>query len=148
MQTNGSRRRFLCVLAGSTLAGVAGCGPAQGVGPEPIGDVSAGNVSDLPVGTLRAVGTVPVAIGRDAGGVYALTLTCSHSGCNMAVDGSVSMAEIDCSCHGSRFDANGNVAKGPAPDPLQHFAVEIDPMGMMMIHGAEYVSPQVRTPVA
>jgi Rieske Fe-S protein len=142
-----SRRRFLCVLAGSTLAGVAGCGPQSGVGPDPVGDVPAGNVSDLPVNTLRAMGTLPVAIGRDANGVYALTLTCSHSGCNMARDGSVSFADIYCSCHGSRFNSNGDIEQGPAPDPLQHFAVEIDSAGLMTIHGGQYVPESTRTPV-
>ncbi|HEY4157824.1 MAG TPA: Rieske 2Fe-2S domain-containing protein [Polyangiaceae bacterium] len=143
-----SRRRFLRVLAGSTVVGVAGCGSA-GVGPAPIGDVPAGNVSDLPVDTLRPLGNgIPGAIGRDAGGVYALTLTCSHAGCNMATDGTVSFAGMDCSCHGSHFDNNGDVTGGPAPDPLQHFAVEIDSAGMMTVHGGQYVSPSVRTLVA
>ena len=144
-----SRRCFLSVVGGAALAGagVTACSSA-GVGPASIGDLPAGNVSDLPLDTLRAVGSSPVAIGRDDQGVYAMTLTCSHEGCNMASDGSVSFNGVYCSCHGSRFTNNGSVVSGPAPDPLQHFAVELDSAGELTIHGGQNVSSSTRTQVS
>jgi cytochrome b6-f complex iron-sulfur subunit len=142
-----NRRRFLMVVGQSAIAVPIGCSDPGGVGPEPIGDVAAGNVADLPESSLRAVGSVPVAIGRDSQGVYALTLTCSHEGCNMAVEGTVAFTGIWCACHGARFSANGEVRGGPAPDPLVHFAVEIDAVGDMTIHGDQRVDATVRTPV-
>jgi nitrite reductase/ring-hydroxylating ferredoxin subunit len=60
-----------------------------------------------------------VALFRDAGGIYALSLICTHLGCivNPAPGG------FDCPCHGSRFAADGTVLKGPAPRALPWFKV-------------------------
>jgi Rieske Fe-S protein len=137
-----SRRRVLEMFAAAALCNA--CSGASGADPEPIGDVSAGNVSDLPVGSLRAVGSVAACIGRDSSGVYAMTLTCTHAGCNMAVSGSVSSVGAACACHGSLFDANGAVTRGPAQNPLQHFAVSVDTMGNLTIHGGTRVDATVR----
>jgi Rieske Fe-S protein len=89
-----------------------------------------------------------VAVGRDGSGLYALTLTCTHAGCNMAVDGSVSPNGIDCACHGSQFDANGKVTRGPAQEALTHYAVTVDASGAVTVHGDQTVAATVRTPVA
>lgn len=55
-----------------------------------------------------------VALFRDAEGVYAVSLVCTHLGCivKQAPDG------FECPCHGSRFTADGAVTKGPAPVAL------------------------------
>ena len=129
------------------VGAASGCSSA-GVAPEQVGDVPAGNISGLPIDTLRAVGSRAVAIGRDANGVYAMTLTCSHAGCNMAVDGTVAFSGVYCRCHGSSFSNSGSVLGGPAPDPLEHFAVELDSAGELTIHGGQNVSATTRTPVA
>jgi Rieske Fe-S protein len=136
----------LKIIAAAAAVGV-GCGGKGGVAPDPVGDLAAGNVSDLSVGSLKAVGVQPVCIGRDAAGVYAMTLTCTHSGCNMATDGSVTGGGISCACHGSRFDANGGVVQGPASDPLQHFAVSADASGNLTIHGGSEVDASTRLKV-
>lgn len=55
-----------------------------------------------------------VAVFRDTEGVYAISLVCTHLGCIVK-----SLAEgFECPCHGSRFSADGDVTKGPAPKPL------------------------------
>ena len=148
--SNASRRVFLKVLgAGSVSLGataVIGCGgddPTE----EPASDVAAGNVSSLPEGTLRPVSGQPVAIGRDAGGVYAMTLICTHTQCDMRTDGTVAASGLVCSCHGSEFDGNGAVTKGPATKPLDHYAVEIDAEGEMTIKPGSVVSADARTAV-
>ena len=141
------RRRFL-VLAGASVgaAGVAcGSGPVE---PASVGDVPAGNVSSLPVGSLNAVGGQPVCIGRDSRGAYAMTLTCTHAGCDIGTMGDVSPSGLLCGCHGSRFDANGNVVSGPAPAPLDHFAVTVDGSGNLTIHGGQVVDAGTRLAVA
>ncbi len=56
----------------------------------------------------------PVALYRDADGVYAVSLTCTHLGCIVKK----SPEGFECPCHGSRFAADGEVTKGPAPQPL------------------------------
>ena len=55
-----------------------------------------------------------VALFRDAEGVFAISLVCTHLGCIVKgiPDG------FECPCHGSRFEPDGGVTKGPAPTAL------------------------------
>lgn len=55
-----------------------------------------------------------VAVVRDADGVYAVSLICTHLGCVVKT----SQTGFDCPCHGSRFSADGSVTHGPAPVAL------------------------------
>jgi nitrite reductase/ring-hydroxylating ferredoxin subunit len=137
-----NRRRFLTVLG--AVAVIPACSGTPSGEPVPVGDVPAGNINDLPVGSLLAIGLDPVCVGRDKRGVYAMTLTCSHQGCNMAVDGYVSSRGLSCSCHGSGFDANGNVVQGPATVPLVQYAVTMDHAGDLTIRGGTMVEPDER----
>lgn len=140
-----SRRCVLKILAGGAAA--SACTNPPAADPEPFGTVQVGMVADYPVGSLEPVGTLPVALGRDEQGLYAMTLTCSHTGCNMAIDGDVTRSGAYCWCHGSRFDANGNVTHGPAEKALAHFAVTVDADGVITIDGEQRVKTSVRTPV-
>ncbi len=77
----------------------------------------------LPESLAEGVPYVPsgrsVALYRDAKGIYAVSLVCTHLGCI------VKSAEggFECPCHGSRFAADGAVLKGPAPRSLPWFKV-------------------------
>lgn len=149
MSIHCSRRVALKVLAGGGAGVVvAGCGAPSGAQPAQVGTIEAGVVADYPVGSLEAVGNTAVAVGRDAKGLYAMTLTCTHAGCNMAIDGNVSASGVYCSCHGSVFDANGGVTHGPAREPLAHFALTVDANGTITVHGDEEVDAATRTAVA
>jgi Rieske Fe-S protein len=73
-----------------------------------------------------------VLIGRDAGGLYALTSICTHKQCNLDSTGLGAIITtggqsvgIQCACHGSRFDNTGAVTHGPATKPLQAFALSL-----------------------
>jgi nitrite reductase/ring-hydroxylating ferredoxin subunit len=144
-----TRRHFLAVVSTGAAAALAGCsGASGGVEPEAFGDVSGGSVAELPVGTIKAIPGVPAAVGRDAGGVYALTLTCTHNGCTVTVVGIGTNASFSCPCHGSKFDKNGDVTQGPAADPLVHFAVDIDAAGNITVHGGMRVDATIRHAVA
>lgn len=130
-------------MCGASVACSAlACGSDSG-DPTPIGDVNAGLVSALPVGTLKNMGGGAV-IGRDAEGFYALTSTCTHQGGTVVpVDaGTV----LQCPRHGSRFDKNGAVLKGPASSPLAHYRVTIEPDNSVIIHGGTQVASNVRVP--
>jgi len=144
------RRYFLKVLAATaalpSLSTAAGCSSST-VSPETFGDVSGGTVASLPVGTLRVVSGVSAAIGRDAKGVYAMTLTCTHQGCDISTHGTVSADGVACSCHGSTFDANGAVTGGPASAPLAHFSVTADAAGNLTVHGAQQIDSATRLAV-
>jgi cytochrome b6-f complex iron-sulfur subunit len=137
-----NRRSFLAVVASGAAAGACSGG---NTGPAAFGDVSAGNVKDVPVGALSLVGSEPVVLGRDAAGLYAMTVTCTHQGCDVEPAGSGTSARLDCPCHGSQFDRNGGVVHGPASAPLAHFAVDVDASGNITIHGGQQVAASVRT---
>ena len=63
-----------------------------------------------------------VAVFKDAGGVYAVSIICTHLGCVVKpnADG------FECPCHGSKFTSEGEVQKGPAPMPLPWLKVSVD----------------------
>ena len=127
----------VAVLASSTLVA---CGP-------PFGVIAAGNASELAVGQIKVVPGAPAAIARDAQGVYAMTLVCTHAGCDISTQGSVSASGIVCDCHGSRFDVDGNVVAGPASSPLQHYQVSADAGGNLTIDGNVPVASSARLAV-
>jgi nitrite reductase/ring-hydroxylating ferredoxin subunit len=136
------RRHFLAMCGGACT--FAACSGANG-DPRPFGDVSAGNGSDVGVGYLAVVGSEPVILGRDEGGLYAMTNTCTHEGCDTETAGSGNSASVRCPCHGSAFDRNGTVTRGPARNALVHFAVSVDANGEITIHGGTPVDASVRT---
>jgi Rieske Fe-S protein len=150
MAIEAGRRSFLRLCtAGATFCGFAGActNNADGFEPASFGDVTAGKSADFPEGTLVRLGSSPVFLGRDAGGFYALTSTCTHAGCTVATQGSGASASLACPCHGSRFDRNGAVVAGPASAPLVHFAVEVTG-GDVIVHGGTRVDAATRTPPA
>ena len=143
-----TRRKFLVIVAAGAAVpaiAVSGCsGGGTGAEPEPFGDVSAGNVNTLAVGALQIVQGAPAVLGRDDAGVYAMTITCTHAGCPVSASGTGVDAQLFCPCHGSQFDRNGNVQRGPAASPLAHFAVSIDASGNITVHGGTRVDAGVR----
>ncbi|HEX5937479.1 MAG TPA: FAD-dependent oxidoreductase [Actinomycetota bacterium] len=69
-------------------------------------------------GALVSVDGRQVAFYRDEEGrTVELSARCTHMGCT--VDWNDSAKTWDCPCHGSRFAADGSVARGPAADPLE-----------------------------
>jgi cytochrome b6-f complex iron-sulfur subunit len=131
------------IRAAAATAAVVAVGSVVACGP-PFGVVSAGNASALAVGDVKVVTGASACIARDAQGVYAMTLICTHQGCDMSMQGLVSASGIDCGCHGSRFDVDGNVVNGPASSPLQHYQVTADAQGNLTIDGNVPVPATVR----
>lgn len=132
------KRRSLLLLGGALALR---CGDT---GVPLAAEIPAGNASALAAGTLEAIAGQGVAIGRDAKGIYALSLICTHQGCDMSSSGSVSGSGIECFCHGSFFDAQGNVLGGPARGNLVHFAVTEDASGSLTIHTDQTVPESTR----
>ena len=143
--TGFSRRRFLVVGCGALAAHQLGCGGHDtAVLPATI---SAGPASAVAAGSLSAVPGAPAAIGRDAGGIYAISLVCTHEACDISQGGVVSTSLIACPCHGSQFSGMGALLVGPATRPLPHLAVTADASGQLTIHGDQVVAADVRLQV-
>jgi Rieske Fe-S protein len=67
-----------------------------------------------------------VAAFRDEdGAVTALSPYCTHLRCVVGFDAAA--REWRCPCHGSRFDLNGGVVRGPARRPLERVALSRQP---------------------
>jgi len=62
-----------------------------------------------------------VALFRDAQGVYAISIICTHLGCIVKP----SAQGFECPCHGSMYAPDGTVTKGPAPRALDWLSVSI-----------------------
>ncbi|SEH90685.1 Rieske [2Fe-2S] domain-containing protein [Mycolicibacterium rutilum] len=113
--------------AATTLAACSTYGKKPEAPPAdtPTGSTAAANVltktSDVPVGAGVIVDEV-VVTQPTAGEFLAFSTTCTHAGCavNKVADGL-----IQCPCHGSRFNLDGSVAKGPASRPLQTETVSV-----------------------
>lgn len=69
---------------------------------------------------------------------YAISAVCTHLGCiaNWKSEDDI----IACPCHGSKFDKEGKVIDGPAPRPLQRFAISVDEQGQLIVDKGVIVS--------
>lgn len=74
---------------------------------------------DLPVQGALVYREARVAVLREGDRVYAMSLICTHLGCTV----NVTPGGLVCPCHGSSFDREGRVLKGPADRPLARLQV-------------------------
>jgi len=66
---------------------------------------------------------------RTREGFHAISAVCTHLGCITARSDEGSFL---CPCHGSRFDAHGNVTGGPAPKALAWWELSVSPEGQLI----------------
>jgi cytochrome b6-f complex iron-sulfur subunit len=71
---------------------------------------------------------------------HVISAICTHLGCTVQWRDS----EFDCPCHGSRFAPDGQVLSGPAPRPLEFFAVDRAPDGRLEVDSGSEVSAAFR----
>ncbi|MBP7845768.1 MAG: ubiquinol-cytochrome c reductase iron-sulfur subunit [Proteobacteria bacterium] len=75
--------------------------------------------------------TEKVWIYKSPTGIVALSAVCTHLGCTPnwlnAED------KFKCPCHGSGFRSSGLNFEGPAPRPLERFAIALDDSGQIVI---------------
>lgn len=89
---------------------------------------------------IRAMGII---VGRDARGIYAFSALCTHQSCTVTVE---TDGASNCACHGSRFDNNGAVVRGPASEDLNHYGVIVC-AGRVRVDRGVIVPPTTRTTV-
>lgn len=122
-------RRHALVGTGITLAAgtVAGCAtygkpPAETSPPAAApGAPVIAKTADVPVGSGVIVGDV-VITQPTAGDFQGFSSVCTHAGCTVS---EVVGASINCPCHGSSFNLDGTVAKGPAKRPLDSTQIAV-----------------------
>jgi Rieske Fe-S protein len=73
---------------------------------------------------------VPALLVRSKAGFVALSLVCTHLGCTVdeSPDG------FTCPCHGSRYDRQGEVLRGPAGRALRRLPIETDADGNLILY--------------
>lgn len=125
----GTCRVCLLGAAGASLINLAACSPSIGIA------VSKTQVTDNKVSVLiAAFEKTPlqiispekypyeVAVQKEQDGTYkALLLKCTHYDNPIQQDGN----GYSCSFHGSRFDKEGKVLKGPASEPLTQLKTSV-----------------------
>ena len=131
-----SRRRFLAQLAGGLglTAGVTTGLPGCATVPVYPATLSAGRIVlkrselDEAMAAKRVVQlSTPGFDGSillfqvESGEYRALDATCTHQGCQVRPAG----GGMTCPCHGSRFDLEGEVVRGPAQKPLRRYKTDI-----------------------
>ncbi len=84
----------------------------------------------------------PVALFRDAEGVYAISTVCTHLGCLVRPEA----GGFHCPCHGSVFAADGTVIKGPAPSPLPWLRVTSAGGGAVVVDEGAFVAAGTKEP--
>jgi len=96
------------------LVGAAGPLRAEDIGPE-------GSV----VGRSR-LGKILVVRRED--GLVGLQATCTHLGCTVAWDATT--GQVECPCHGARYNLHGEILGGPAREPLEQVSLTVEEGGI------------------
>jgi cytochrome b6-f complex iron-sulfur subunit len=89
-----------------------------------------GLASDYPPGSRSLIADVPAILINEASGFMALSLVCTHLGCTVEQKDN----GFACPCHGSRYDAEGKVVRGPAQKALRLLRVEQNAQGHLILH--------------
>ncbi len=130
-------RRDLLKLATSAVLSMAGVIAGAGLlrfldfqsEPSPQTEFDLGLASSYPIGSRTTEPNVPALILHTQEGFRALSLVCTHLGCTVeqAPEG------FACPCHGSRYDAQGAVTRGPASQPLRQLRAEVNEAGHLVV---------------
>lgn len=75
-------------------------------------------------------------------GIYALSTVCTHLGCTPNY--LPNEAKFKCPCHGSGYRTTGLNFEGPAPRPLERFAISLDDSGQIKIDKSKSIRLQTQ----
>ena len=132
-----SRRDFLKIVSSAilTVAGLIGLAGLfrfldTQTEPSPQTDFDLGSPDKYPLGSRTVLPDVPALLIHTQAGFSALSLVCTHLGCTVEsqADG------FACPCHGSRFDLQGKVTRGPAGKPLNSLRTAITSDGNLHLY--------------
>lgn len=137
-----NRRTFIVAGVGTLLATSAGgiYGSVKSLYPtinyEPPLKAEIGLPEEFIGVSMRQVqvGGKKISVMKGDNGLYALIRNCTHMGCIPYLDNEEQL--FRCPCHGSVFTLEGDVVKGPAPEPLYRASITVNPRGRVEINGA------------
>lgn len=134
---NLSRRDFLKLTTSTllTASGLLGLGAlfrflGYQTEPPPQTQFDLGAAANYPVDSRTLLPNIPALLLHTSDGFSAMSLTCSHLGCTVESKEN----GFTCPCHGSKYDAQGNVLTGPARKQLSTLRVETTPDGNLILH--------------
>lgn len=147
LSKHSSRREFLERLGWTGIGlGVLGTAAALGrfllpnVEREDPSRIAAGRPGDYVPGQATFLSANRTWLLRDAAGFFALSATCTHLGCTVRWDSD----QFACPCHGSLYDATGQVRQGPASRPLASLWVGLDSQGRLVVDRSRAVPAAFR----
>ena len=126
-------RRDFCRLSvvGVAGLGLTGCAGAPKGSATLDGDVAVVDLAaNAPLAAAGGAVSVDagerqlIVVNRGDGSYLAADRRCTHMGCQ--IDWDADATQYACPCHGSRFESDGSVARGPAKKPIASYAVESD----------------------
>jgi cytochrome b6-f complex iron-sulfur subunit len=112
---------------------------------EPPTAFKAGNPGDFPEDSFNFIEERKVFVVHDKNGFFAISAVCTHLGCT--VRWMNEEKQFHCPCHGSFFSPEGRVKGGPAPRPLDCFAMRTGPDGKLIVDTGKLVDSQTRLEV-
>jgi cytochrome b6-f complex iron-sulfur subunit len=145
LQTKKRPRRELLGLAALSAAAAAIFGALAGVrrlakprvSPDESSVFRLGKPEDFPRGSTTDLPTLGVRVIASEAGLAVLSLVCTHLGCLAKA----TPEGFACPCHGSRYDAMGEVVGGPAPRGLRWLVVSQALDGTLLVDRAREVEP-------
>jgi Rieske Fe-S protein len=103
--------------------------------------------ADVKANTLVSLANVSAFVGRDSGGLYAMSSICKHQSCDIANGGKIIAGpppKLQCACHGSEYDANGTVINPPSTTNLDHIAMTVATDGTISVNASMVVPATTR----
>jgi len=136
-KTSLSRRDFLKLTSAAILTAVGVLGldglfrfMKTQTEPLPPTEFDLGPASNYPSGSRTVIPDIPAVLIHAQSGFMAISMVCTHLGCTVE-----SKPEgFACPCHGSRFDLQGNITRGPAQKPLNSLRTGITSDGKLHIY--------------
>lgn len=136
-----SRRDFLKLITNAffCLGGLLGLGGLLRFfsfqpDPGPPTEFDLGPKFEYPKGHQVVRLDIPAAIQHTDEGIIAISLVCTHLGCT--AEESEDGEGFTCPCHGSRYNKNGKVLKGPAAKNLPLYRIEEQGDGTLKLYTA------------
>ncbi|TME15329.1 MAG: ubiquinol-cytochrome c reductase iron-sulfur subunit [Chloroflexi bacterium] len=130
----GTKQTSITVKLKQAFSSVAEAAAVQFQAPQNAAFVMADGGGDNAKGDVAFAGYYVKAAGKE----YVFAINCSHLGCSIGFN--PGEKRFECPCHGSRFNLDGSVQKGPAQAPLSHLTYKKQGNDTLAIEGMTFQS--------